>query len=285
MCDDFEDGIWYQTNCDTSGGKTNPANDGWCGTIYAEPITPQNAATCGGAGAVGTSCAANGGAHVGSTGGVNMADHDLAPNNNSYNEIFLRYYLKPSASYNYGAQKMITLNQCCAGKGGIDIGGIASPFGSEFLACPVYDCNILTFNNPQCSGGSCPSSAYLDQNVGTEIEFSSVLGRWVFIEIHVKVNTPGQQNGIYELWMDDCGTSGLGCTGTPTKRASYNNVRWQGPSDNKLIGSIWFENWANPGSTGTELYDQIKVSRVGPIGFMAIPGGPPTAPSGLTVQP
>jgi hypothetical protein len=40
-------------------------------------------------------------------------------------------------------------------------------------------------------------------------------------------------------------------------------VKWQGPSDNKQIRSIWFENWANPGSVGTELYDRIVVETTG----------------------
>ena len=39
-CDDFEDGDWYVTDGDTAGGLANPDNDGWGGTIYANPITP-----------------------------------------------------------------------------------------------------------------------------------------------------------------------------------------------------------------------------------------------------
>jgi hypothetical protein len=35
-----------------------------------------------------------------------------------------------------------------------------------------------------------------------------------------------------------------------------------------LFGNLWFENWANPPSTGERHIDNIKVSRVGPIGFV-----------------
>jgi len=280
MCDDFEDGSWYSKNCDqanASGGLLQ--TKGWCGTIYSNPTTPPNAAVCGNAGVGGTNCAASGGLHNGGQGGVNMADHDLGPNRNSYNEIYLRYYIKPSVGYVYGAQKMITLNPCCAGNGGIGIGGVGSPFSDgSMLACPVYDCNITG------------EVYYYRPNMTTALPLSGITGHWAFVEIHVKMNTPGQKNGIFELWMDDCGTNGLGCTGTPTLRSRYTTVQWQGPTDNKQIGTIWFENWANPGSIGTELYDQIIVSKIGPIGFMGSAGSPPVtsnppaAPSSLAVQ-
>src|SRR5262245_56742394 len=47
LCEDFESGVWYATDGDTNGGPTNPANKGWGGTIYANPITPANAIRCG----------------------------------------------------------------------------------------------------------------------------------------------------------------------------------------------------------------------------------------------
>ena len=71
MCDDFESGAWYSLNCDianTTGGLLQ--THGWCGTIYADPITPAGAAVCGSKGAVGTNCAAHGGQHTGGAGGV-----------------------------------------------------------------------------------------------------------------------------------------------------------------------------------------------------------------------
>src|SRR5438309_2475302 len=65
MCEDFEHdangntpGTWYTKDCDqanASGGLLQ--TKGWCGTIFANPITPPGAATCGGAGAMGTNCA------------------------------------------------------------------------------------------------------------------------------------------------------------------------------------------------------------------------------------
>src|SRR3989344_5770733 len=57
LCDDFEDGDWYVTD----GDNMVAANDGWFGTIYANPITPAGAIFFG----IGVNpfggCAANGG--------------------------------------------------------------------------------------------------------------------------------------------------------------------------------------------------------------------------------
>jgi len=257
LCDDFESGSWYTKDCDeanASGGLLQ--TKGWCGTIYARPTTPPGAARCGaGVGAAGTNCAADGGQHTGSVGGRNMADHDFGPNKSGYNELWLRYYIKPLPGYVYGAQKMINFNATQAGGGGISIGGPGSPFADGALdMCTWWDCNVTG------------EIYYYRQNQGTRYLLKDHLGVWSYVEMHVKLNTPGQKNGIWELWVDDCGANGV-CTGTPTLRSRFTTVEWQGPTENKQIRSVWFENWANPGSVGTELYDQLMVKTNGMIGF------------------
>jgi len=271
LCDDFEDGTWYEKNCDVannSGGLLQ--TDGWCGTIWSmtgsgqpggPPITPPAAARCGvGVGAKGTRCAADGGVHSGGQGGGNMADHNLGPNANGYTELWLRYYIKPLPGYVYGAQKMITFNADPAGTGGISIGGSGSPFGDgAYDTCPVYDCNFLQPGDPD-------AVYYYRQNQGSRYMLKDHQGVWTYVEMHIKLNTPGQKNGVWELWLNDCGAAGI-CTGTPTLRTRATTVQWQAPNANLLIRALWFENWANPGSTGTELYDQVKVVKAGPVGF------------------
>jgi len=258
LCDDFESGSWYVKDCDdanASGGLLQ--TKGWCGTIYARPTTPPGAARCGaGVGAAGTNCAADGGRHDGSTGGRNMADHNFGPNKSGYNELWLRYYIKPLAGYVYGAQKMVNFNSTEAGSGGISLGGPGSPFNTGgFEMCTWWDCN------------NTGEIYYYRQNQGTPYMLKDHLGVWSYVEMHIKVNTPGQKNGVWELWVNDCGANGV-CTGSPTLRARFTTVEWQGPTENKQIKSVWFENWANPGSVGTELYDQVMVKTNGMIGFV-----------------
>ena len=233
LCDDFEDGDWYTKNCDqanSSGGLTQ--TDGWCGTIYG-PVT---SAACGSAG-YRSNCAASHGLASGGQGGVTMADHSLAQ---STSDVYVRFYTKSLPGYRYGAEKVLTFNKGTAGVGGIFFGN-------------------LHFN---CGGGGNSATGRLQwQPTGAESGCRDVItmspGSWYYVEVHV--NTA---SGILQVWADDCG-DGSGCSGTPTLRLNLSGYRL--PTGN--VGSIWFENWANPGSAGTRLIDQVKVSRT-QVGFM-----------------
>jgi hypothetical protein len=255
MCDDFEDGVWYRTNCD-NGGVTDAANDGWCGTIY-KPIEPVDAAVCGAAGAAGTNCAATSGFSNGAIGGQMMADHSFRYLD-EFEEIYARYYYKAADGYIWGWQKAMTWNQCCAGIGRIKWGNLHFPCVGALSCAPSVQLPV-------------PEDVMQGQNLGNPLTFLS--GRWYFIEVHMQLNTVGQADGVVEVWLDDCGRDGLGCAGTPTRRLRRTDVRFNRQSPGEKIGSIWWENWANPGSTGMEYYDQVKVATVGPIGFAPIAAG------------
>ena len=47
-------------------------------------------------------------------------------------------------------------------------------------------------------------------------------GRWYYFEWHVKLNTPGESNGVTRLWIDDA-TKPIA---TPTLRMEYDDMRW-----------------------------------------------------------
>lgn len=270
MCEDFErkangstPGDWYSLNCDNAnaaGGK-NSQSKGWCGSIFANPITPAGAVDCAvSVGAFGD-CAATSGTLDGSIGGRNMADHDF-PGKQEYQEIYVRYYRKTSAGYVWSGQKSLTVNRCstCPNSGGIfwtDFGfniGIGTPSSSPT--------DLLWTNNHA-------ENQIFSQNISVQNETS---GNWYFYEMHIKLDTPGNNDGVLEMWVNECGPSLPGsCTGSPTKRANYTAFSWGNSGGGEGIGNLWWENWGNSGdsegSTGTEWYDQIKVSRVGPIGF------------------
>jgi len=126
----------------------------------------------------------------------------------------------------------------------------------------------LTLSN-KTQGG-----ANLYQNLGNDLCLQN--NNWYYIEMRMKTNTPGNTNGIFELWIDNCGTDGLGCTGSGTKRTSRADVDWGNTGDLKL-GTVWHENWGNPGSTGEEYYDQMIVAtkRIGPVGVTILSPPPP----------
>lgn len=252
---DFSGGYWYSKDCDTaksSGGLLQAGVHGWCGTIYNNPITPTNAVV---------QLAA--GEYAGDTGQVhwssnNMADHELLT---PVNEAYIRYYYWTSTNAVFGAEKKITLNSGNAGDGGIDLGGVGDPNGDgDWRCCPVYDCNTTG------------EIFYYRQNQGNNLILSDILGHWCYVEIHIKVNTPGQKNGIYELWLDDCGNGTLphNFVSSPTLRAHHTTVEWQSPSSNLLFSDVWFECWIGPeaGNTpaGNRRYRSIHIKKT-PVGL------------------
>jgi hypothetical protein len=191
-----------------------------------------------------------------------MGDHNFS-GQQSVDEFYFRYYLKDLPGAQIGQEKMLSVNLCCAGGGGIKFANHFTWAGGRTIQVTVV------------AEGA---------NRGLNVSDIGVLttGTWWFIEYHLKLNTPGVANGVWEVWINNCGTSGTSCTGTPTLRARHTNVLWRIVGDNSQVGSLWLENWANPGGTGTTYYDQIKVSKVGPIGFMGVTL--PAAPTNLRVQ-
>lgn len=273
-CDDFEDGDWAHTYANANDVN----NDGWVMTPYSPGCgsgcptgsaligSPTNGALCGNAGAAGTNCTASSGQHSGTGQAAFMGDHNFS-GLQSVNEIYFRYYLKDLPGFQSGLEKMLSINLCCAGGGGIKFGNTFSWSGTRNIQ--------VTVEAEQVNRGLNVSS------------ISLLAGNWWYIEYHIKLNTPGVSDGIWEAWIDNCGPNGTGCTGTPTLRARHTNVVWRNSGDSSQIGSLWMENWANPGSVGETYYDQIKVSRVGPIGFLGqgtASNPPPAPPTNLRIQ-
>src|SRR5439155_13558728 len=91
-------------------------------------------------------------------------------------------------------------------------------------------------------------------------------GVWYYIEVEAQLSaTATSADGYLKVWVNDCGATGASCGTSPTLRLNQQNMSWDRNSSSELFGSLWWENWANPGSTGTSYLDQIKVSKVGPI--------------------
>lgn len=94
-------------------------------------------------------------------------------------------------------------------------------------------------------------------------------GQWVCIETHEKLNTPGQADGVLELWVN--GTQVLSAKNVMFRVAGDNNQL----GINRLyrqvgLGSLWFDRIA------------VGDSRIGCLGGQQ--GTPPAPPTGLTVQ-
>lgn len=61
-------------------------------------------------------------------------------------------------------------------------------------------------------------------------------GRWYCVEAHVKLNSAGQSDGTFELWIDG------------TRDISQSGLNWVGNYSEYGINAIYFENYWNAGS-------------------------------------
>jgi hypothetical protein len=250
MCDDFEDGTWYVNNSG-QGGRKDPLNDGWDGEFFA-PLDPQGYGRCGSLGAVGTNCTSTSGFRSGARAeGI----HFFAPNETRYNEIYHRFYTKFLPGYKFGMEKLVFYQHDENTDG--QVGLLQTPFGNNYFSFFSMVANV-----------------YYDQNQGNLLRFTP--GNWYYIEARVKLDTPkGSGTGVVQVWADDCGTSGLGCTGPGTLRLSYSGLNIR-PSDSQGLGVIWQENWSpSSGMTASgEVYNDqviVRTQRIGPMGVMQPP--------------
>lgn len=350
-------GTFVIENCDNPAaglglgqGEAYPPNKGWCSAASSNPASlAVGTTTCAGAGANATNCTTR---HNLNDGPDVVAVHNFPgptiPGNVStcppglnaqitngvchYDEAYFRMYLKWASLGQVGDnQKILSLDPCCTGTGGIFLGAPGMLHGdSNICMIPVEDKGWYDlapdvphrYVNPQAvdpggvaRGSNCQSGVTthnysgptgqgcecLGQNSGNGVldTAGSRVGRWTAIEFHFKLNsTSGAADGIYEVWMDDCGPFGQTCPTTPTLRGRYTNVAYRGPispENNQFtkIGEYFLDTWTATGGdcgsipcgtqSGVLQIDQVVAStqRIGWMNSTILQ--PPSAPSALTV--
>lgn len=80
-------------------------------------------------------------------------------------------------------------------------------------------------------------------------------GRWFCVEAHVKLNTPGMSDGVFEFWINDI------------KQQANTTLNWHGSYNTDptrmTINAIFFENYWNAGSPVVQerYFDNLVISR------------------------
>lgn len=121
----------------------------------------------------------------------------------------------------------------------------------------------------------------LMQNQGNDLKFEP--GRWYMVEMHIKLNTPGLADGIYELWVDDMSRP----ISSQTLRLRYTDLLIRPSGNTRGYDTLFLTSYHQRCDSGAEcprtinqwvIWDNIVVSRakIGPRGWP-----PPAAPSGL----
>ncbi|HEV8544643.1 MAG TPA: hypothetical protein VGR78_19810 [Verrucomicrobiae bacterium] len=95
------------------------------------------------------------------------------------------------------------------------------------------------------------------RNGQTPIFSASESGRWVCVESHVRLNTPGKEDGVFELWVDG------------KMEAARTDLNWHGDWQEYAINAVFLENYWNDGSGKRQArwFDNFVVSTapIGPI--------------------
>lgn len=269
LCDDFEDQVWYRSDVDTptgGAGYTLAINDGWGGNIFST-INPADAILCGAGVTPFGNCAANSGLgeahawHYLKTSGCGSTG---AQQCDAGNDIYVRTYINWPTGHGFGIdqEKSLNITNNDADIRWANLQLNCGGGGSGTTATASVSLQVIHAINGFCAGA------------GITVQTN----HWYFVEIHIRKNTAnGAANGWAQLWMDDCGIAGTSCTGSPTLRVDRQNVDYTPPE--RTIETVWFEYWSNQSTGPGPLWDQLKVSTNGPIGFASLGGGgepPPT---------
>jgi len=299
-CDDFEDGTAAPDSGAYAATSGADLNDGIARNDYhpttcapgdpADCDDPTGYANgfgrCGGAGAAGSDCAWTMGDLASGSGAGAMGDVDFAADAH-FTELYIRWYNKWSSDYLWYTDSGCNEKELTINEGQRRVGGL------WFMSCFV-----------QSTGGSGAASAMQclipgeDTNRSSNVDSTTTSqGTWYAYEVRIKLNSSiDTADGILQIWRDDCGADGLGCTGAQTLTMNHTDITYIdstfGPAQSgDEIGSVWFENWSNSasdappcgGTEGEEWKDQIIISE-NPIGWSTYGLSPSPSATGVVLS-
>lgn len=89
----------------------------------------------------------------------------------------------------------------------------------------------------------------------TQVYSPAYRNRWVCVETHIKLNTPGLLDGIFEYWIDDA------------LEVNNNSLNWRSSYQDYGLNAIFIENWHNTGVSQQQarFFDNfvVSTSRIG----------------------
>ena len=174
-----------------------------------------------------------------------------------YREIYWRVYLRNDSTWTGGGGDKLSRAL-----------SLASPEWAEAMGAPVwssgaafpgaYHLAIDPFSGTD-SDGTLRTTKYNDfQHLRwlgavrgrTPIFDQSHVGKWYCVEAHVRLNSPGQNDGVFELWIDDW------------LEARHSELNWVGQFTSYGLNAVFFENYWNAGSPVAQnrYLDNIVVS-------------------------
>lgn len=177
----------------------------------------------------------------------------------NYREIYWRFYLKNQAGWTGGGGQKLTRAFGFASPtswaqnmfGHVWSGGT----GSNHLALDPASGTDLAGNLQTTTYNDFPNMRWLGVAPSATPMFDAAhVGAWYCIEAHVKLNSAGQSNGLFELWING------------NAEASRPGLNWLGNFSAYGINAVYLENhWSPSGGPGSPVtqeryFDNLVVS-------------------------
>jgi len=186
----------------------------------------------------------------------------------TFSEIYWRVYVKHEPGWK-GNPAKLSRATCLAGRDWSQ-GFIAHVWGGKGDAlCIDPATGIREGRKMTTKYNDFPSLEWLGMRPGSTPIFSPAeVGRWVCVEAHVKLNQPGQANGVFELWIDG------------KLEASRTDLNWHGSWQEFGINAVFLENYWNEGSARRQSrwFDDLVISTK-PIGPVTVQSPPTILPT------
>lgn len=189
-----------------------------------------------------------------------------------FREIYYRMYLKMQTGWIGDPYKLSRATSIIASNWSQAMIAHLWSDGNQHLLIDPARCVDPVTSVPDCVGyNDFNHIDWLGSRSGvTPIFGSANTNRWFCVEHHVRLNDPGQSNGVQEFWIEG------------QLEARRTNLNFVASYTAYGINAVFFENWWNSGSPQQQerYFDNIVVSTE-PIGCVS--AGPPVAPTGLTI--
>ena len=170
--------------------------------------------------------------------------HPVDSGTAKYRDIYWRVYVRNDSSWVGGggdklsrAQVLATPNWAQAMGAPVWSGGGGKLPGANYLTIDPYSGTDAAGKLQTTTYNDFPRLRWLGAVRGaTPIFDSAHVGKWYCVEAHVRLNDPGQSNGVFELWIDDY------------VEAHNTNLNWIGDFTDYGINTVFLENYWNAGS-------------------------------------
>jgi hypothetical protein len=173
-----------------------------------------------------------------------------------YRELYWRMYVRNDPAWTGGggdklSRALVLTSGSWSEAMGAPVWSGGTATGSSYLAIDPFSGTDIAGTLVATTYNDFPHLRWLGAvRSRTPIFDRSHVGRWYCVEAYVRLNDPGQSNGVFQLWIDDY------------LEARRSDLNWVGRFSDYGLNAVFFENYWNAGAPAAQdrYMDNIVVS-------------------------